>query len=105
MDSLFFEKKRLNPAKDTMDFHKGPIASYPNYFLDVEAEDIPDFFDMMANFDESPEYIAKLEKYGVNRSSFEFWETYDWFQAWAFEADPVHAGLFDLNRYYSRAAE
>jgi hypothetical protein len=105
VNSLFFEKDRLDASKDTMDFHPGPIGSYPNYFLDVEAEDIPDFFDMLENFDASPQYIAKLEKYGVNRSDFDFWETYDWFQAKAFEVDPIQAGLFDLNRYYPRAAE
>ena len=105
VNSLFFEKDRLDPSKDTMDFHVGPIGSYPNYFLDVGAEDIPDFFDMLENFDASPEYISKLEKYGVNRSDFDFWETYDWFQAKAFEADPIQAGLFDLNRYFPRAVE
>ena len=104
VSSLFFEKRRLDPSKDTMDFHVGPIGSYPNYFLDVAAEDIPDFFDMLANFDDSPEYTAKLEKYGVNRADTKFWEIYDWFQARAYEGDPVQAGLFDLNRYYSHAA-
>jgi hypothetical protein len=105
VNSLFFEKKRLDPSKDTMDFHTGQIGSYPNYFLDVDAEDIPDFFDMLENFDASPEYVAKLEKYGVNRSDFAFWETYDWFQARANEADPIGSGLLDLNRYYSTAAD
>jgi hypothetical protein len=32
-----------------------------------------------------------------------FWETYDWFQQQLNENDPVHAGLYDLNRYYSEA--
>jgi Fatty acid cis/trans isomerase (CTI) len=105
VNSLFFEKVRLDPSKDTMEFHSGPIGSYPNYFLDVEAEDIPDFFDMLENFDGSPEYVAKLDKYGVNRSDFGFWDIYDWFQARAFEADPVTAGLFDLNRYYPTALD
>jgi hypothetical protein len=105
VNSLFFEKDRLDPSKDTMDFHSGPIGSYPNYFLDVDAADISDFFDMLENFDASPEYIAKFEKYGVNRSDFDFWETYDWFQAKAYEVEPIRAGLFDLNRYFPRAAE
>jgi hypothetical protein len=105
VNSLFFEQDRLDPAKDTMEFHEGPIGAYPNYFLDVPAEDIPDFFDMLANFDASPAYIEKLEKYGVNRSDDRFWETYDWFQAQADAADPIHSGLFDLNRYFSRAVD
>jgi len=32
-----------------------------------------------------------------------FRETYDGFQQQSNEDDPVHAGLYDLNRYYSEA--
>jgi hypothetical protein len=60
---------------------------------------------MLANFDGSPEYIAKLNKYGINRADARFWGAYDWFQERMNERDPVHAGLYDLNRYYSQAAE
>ena len=63
--------------------------------------------DMLERFDGSDEYVAKLEKYGVNRADEGFWSSYDWFQARMTESDPVRAGLYDLNRYYSeaRAAE
>jgi hypothetical protein len=105
VSSLFLEKDFLDPAKDTIDFHRGAIGSYPNYFLDVAAEDIPDFFDMLENFDESPEYRAKFNRYGVNRAEDRFWELYDWFQAKADETDPVNAGLYDLNRYASKAVD
>ena len=96
--------KTLDPAKDTIDFLPGQVGSYPNYFLDVAAEDVPEFFDVLYNFDESPEYVAKFEKFGVDRSDPRFWELFDWFQAAAIEANPVEAGLFDLNRYHARAA-
>jgi hypothetical protein len=104
VSSLFFEKKTLDPSKDTIDFLPGSIGSYPNYFLDVTAEEVPDFFDMLENFDGTPEYVAKLDKYGVNRASPRFWELYDWFQAEMMKAKPVEGGLYDLNRYYSVAA-
>jgi len=103
VNSLFFEKNTLDPAKDTIDFLRGSIGSYPNYFLEVDADDVPDFFDMLQNFDGSREYIAKLEKYGVNRSNPRFWEAYDWFQAKMFEEKPIEGGLYDLNRYYPKA--
>jgi hypothetical protein len=103
VNSLFGEKKRLDPARDSIDFLPGSIGAYPNYFLDVDISDVPDLFDMLQNFDRSPEYMAKLEKYGVNRRDERFWEVYDWFQRQLNEDDPVRAGLYDLNRYYSRA--
>ena len=105
VNSLFFEKDQLDPSKDTIDFLPALISSYPNYFLDLEAKDVPDFLDMLGHFDGSPPYLAKLEKYGVSRSDARFWPLYDWFQARAYEEDPVEAGLFDLNRYYPNARD
>jgi hypothetical protein len=103
VNSIFFEKRTLDPAKDTIDFLPESIGAYPNYFFEVEAEDIPDFFDMLENFDDSPEYVAKVHKYGVNRADPHFWEAYDWFQARMFEQKPIEGGLYDLTRYYPKA--
>jgi hypothetical protein len=106
VNALFGEKDRLDPSKDTMDFLPGAlgaIGSYPNYFFDLSAEEVPGFFDLLANFDGSDDYLAKLARYGVNRSDPAFWEVFDWFQQKVEEADPLNAGLLDLNRYYHRA--
>ena len=105
---MFGEEKRLDASKDTIDFLPGSIGSYPNYFFVVEAPDLPDLpdlFDMLENFDGTEPYLDKLNKYGVNRSDPRFWETYDWFQRRLDEADPLHAGRYDLNRYYPLALE
>ncbi len=100
---LFGEEGTLDPLKDKADFIEGFIGSYPNTFLDVNGEDLPDFFATLANFDGSPKYMEKVGKYVVNRSDPKFWEVYDWFQERFNQSDPVHAGLFDLNRYYHLA--
>jgi hypothetical protein len=103
VNSMFKEGSRLDPSKDTIDFIRGSIGSYPNYFLEVDIQDVPDFFDMLQNFDGSDEYTAKIEKYGVNRAADGFWSSYDWFQARLDESEPLRAGRYDLNRYYSLA--
>ena len=75
------------------------MGSYPNYFYIVDAKDLPDFFDILDNYDNSEEYIERIDKYGVNRAADNFWEVYDWFQK---EFDAYHggnAGIVDLNRY------
>jgi hypothetical protein len=100
VNSLFGEAKRMDHTKDTIDFIPGSVGSYPNYFLDLSAEDVPDFFDMLQNFDGSEAYLAKFHEYDVNRADPSFWEIYDWFQARLEAADPLRAGLYDLNRYY-----
>ena len=104
VNSMFGEKKRLDPAKDTIDFLTSSIGAYPNYFLEVDSKELPDFFDLLQNFDGSAAYVTKLDRYGVNRMDERFWDVYDWFQQRLNAQQPIHAGLYDLNRYYSRAA-
>jgi hypothetical protein len=97
---LFGEKAALDMSKDSADFIYGLIGSYPNYFFDVCEEDLPDFLDILAHFDKSPQAFERLAKYGVNRAEDRLWDAYDWFQNRFYEDEPVNAGLFDLNRYY-----
>jgi hypothetical protein len=97
---LVKEDARLDPSKDSANFLQGLIGSYPNFFVDVREEDLPDFFDLLANFKKTPENMARLAKYGINRADERFWETYDWFQQRFMADEPVRGGLFDLNRYY-----
>ena len=102
---LFRESSALDPSKDRADFLDGFVGSYPNYFFIVDAKDLPDFFNILDNYDNSPEYIERLNKYGVNRAADNFWEVYDWFQK---EFDAYHggeAGIVDLNRYYYLALD
>jgi len=97
------EDARLDATKDSVDFIRGLIGSYPNYFFDVREEDLADFLDLLGRFDGSKEHLTRLSKYGVNRADDRLWETYDWFQQRFNEDEPVRGGLFDLNRYYHKA--
>ena len=102
---LFKENQFLDPKKDGVDFISGFVGSYPNYFLVVDAADLPDFFDMLDSYDGSENAVKRLAKYGVNRAQADFWEVYDWFQAEFNKSEQQQAGLIDLNRYYYVAAE
>ncbi len=95
-----FNSEQIDPEKDTIDFLKGSIGSYPNMFASVYEKDLPDFFDLLKNFDGSDEYQKKLSLYFIGRDDEKFWEYFDWFQNHFNESDPLKAGLYDLNRYY-----
>jgi len=97
------EENRLDPLKDNIEFIPGMIGSYPNLFFDIHQDDIPDFLDLIHSFDASETSMARLAKYGINRSDDRFWETYDWFQKRFDEDEPVRGGLLDLNRYFHKA--
>ena len=98
-----FNGEQSNPQKDTIDFVKGYVGSYPNIFVEVDYKNLPEFFDVIENFDGSDKYKVKFKKYFISRDDPDFWKTFDWFQNDFNRKDPVNAGLFDLNRYYDRA--
>lgn len=100
---MFGEDGRLDPDKDSADFVPGLIGSYPNYFIDVREDELPDFFDLLANYSDSRHDLERLIKYGINRADDRFWPAYDWFQERFARDEPVRGGLFDLNRYYHEA--
>ena len=102
VNSLFGEEKKLDSSKDTIDFIPRSIGSYPNMFAVIYYKDLPDFFDLVANFDGTEKDINRFKKYLVSRSSSRFWETFDWFQDQFNKEDPVQTGLYDLNRYYRK---
>ena len=102
---LIRESSFLDPSKDKADFIKGFVSSYPNYFFVVDATNLPDFFDILKNYDGTEDYIERLEKYGINRAEETFWDHYDWFQKEFNTAQQENAGIVDLNRYYFFAKE
>ncbi|WP_457576154.1 fatty acid cis/trans isomerase [Desulfomarina sp.] len=100
VSTLFEEEDQLCSEKDSATFIEGFVGSYPNYFFDVNLADLPEFLRVLDEYDSGRQSKIELEKFGVNRADENFWETYDWFQRKFNESDPVHSGLFDLNRYY-----
>ncbi len=102
VNSIFGEESRLNSSKDTLDIIEGSVGSYPNLFAVVHHTDLPDFFELITDFDGSKHDMIKINKYFISRSDPKFWETFDWFQAHFEQADPLNAGLYDLNRYYRK---
>ncbi len=100
VNSLFGESSRLNSAKDTLDIIPYSIGSYPNIFIIVNKEDLPDFMDILKNHDGSDKYNQRIQKYIVRRGDSRFWKTFDWFQNDFNEKQGTEAGLYDLNRYY-----
>ncbi len=97
-----FNGEQSNPAKDTLDIIDEQIGSYPNVFVTVHYSELPDFFDLLKNFDYSDKYITKFKKYFTSRSNEKFWETFDWFQNDFNEKEPIKSGLYDLNRYHRK---
>ena len=100
VNSMFSEEKTLNPDKDTIDIIEGYVGSYPNAFALIKQKDLADFFDLVNNYEDTPQYNAKIDKYFIHRSNKDFWKIFKWFNEDYKKKNPIKAGLFDLNRYY-----
>ncbi len=77
-------------------------GSYPNFFFEVELEDVALFAERYASLLNREDYERFVALYGVRRTNLRFWEIADWFQDAFLRQEPSTAGLFDLNRYQNR---
>ena len=103
VNAIFGEESRLDPKKDTMDILSQSVGSYPNVFVVVKFQDLPEFLELMKYMQDGDADIDKLKKYFISRSDKDFWKVYDWFQRHFYEQEPIKAGLYDLNRYARKA--
>ena len=77
-------------------------GSYPNFFYVVELDAIEDFVASYNAISSLREYEIFVARYGVRRTSEDFWPQVDWFNQQYLREQPVRAGVFDLNRYQNR---
>ena len=101
---LFDEDSRLNSSKDTVNYIKGFIGSYPNAYVEVNQDELNEFFNLIKNYKDTPLNKKNIFKYVVNRANPNFWNTSDWFNDEFKKRDTINYGLMDLNRYISEAS-
>jgi len=93
------ERDRADIEKDSMTVVKWLEGSYPNFFFSVKLSEIEDFARRCSAINSHDDYENFVNRYGVRRTSPEFWKLADWFQEAAARNKPVSSGLFDLSRY------
>jgi hypothetical protein len=84
---------------DTLTVVRGFSGSYPNVFLAVPFDKLDEFIEDSMKAKDMDEYQQYVAKYAIRRTNDSFWEHSDWFQKKFAEAEPVEAGILDLNRY------
>ncbi len=77
-------------------------GSYPNFFYVVKLDEIEKFVESYNAISNLREYEIFVARYGVRRTSEDFWAQVDWFNQQYLRELPVRAGIFDLNRYQNR---
>lgn len=96
---LFNESLRRQPERDSVTTVRGQISSYPNFFFQLQADQLADFVAALRQVRNQGEYLKLVSAYGIRRTHKEFWQVYDRVQTSLNAQDTIEAGLLDLNRY------
>lgn len=100
--SMFENEDRRDKSQDTLTVVRGLTGSYPNFFFDVDVSDVEAFVTRFEAIRDRDDYERFVGLYGIRRTDLAFWSISDWFYTRAMHDDPLHAGIFDLNRYRNR---
>ena len=99
---MFDEEARLVPSQDTLTIVRGYLGSYPNFAFDVPAAELEEWHGQLVAVDDPAGLDALADRFGVRRTSPDFWSVMDWMTKDFAERRPTEAGLFDLGRYENR---
>jgi hypothetical protein len=99
---LFRGDVTRTPDFDTLTVMPGVAVAYPNAFLRIEANRIPDFIRQVEELSSEEDYFALMTQYGIRRTSKNFWSYSDRLHRYFREAADVEYGLLDYNRLENR---
>lgn len=96
---LFKEEQRRLPEEDTLTVVRGIIGAYPNYFFQVNEQELAQFARDVSELANEDDYRALLGRYGVRRNATWFWRLSDKLHTMYQRQDPIEYGVMDYNRY------
>ncbi|OAI18632.1 isomerase [Methylomonas lenta] len=96
---LIFQNSLRQPENDTLTVVPGFVGSYPNFFFNVEKNQLGEFVSLVRNATSEAELEQLYSQYGIRRTNPDIWQHADWFNQQHPLYRGLEAGLFDLNRY------
>jgi len=99
---LFSESDRRMPTEDTLTVTRGIIGTYPNAFYQVQQHELADFVTTLSNIKTEQDYRQLKDRFGVRRTSSNFWQFSDQLHHWYQKNQAHSAGLLDFNRLENR---
>lgn len=104
--SSMFEGEKIGDRRDyvydTQTIVNWLEGAYPNFFYVVDLQDIEEFVAQYNVIKNRDEYEAFVARFGLRRTSEEFWQHADWFNRQYAREQPRLSGIYDLNRYQNR---
>jgi hypothetical protein len=99
ISKMLSEGSRRLPENDRITIFPGFIGSYPNFFFNVEKNQLSEFVDMIRNARTEIDIDHIYSKFGVRRTNPEIWQQADWFNEQHKVYRGLEAGLLDMSRY------
>ena len=95
------------PSNATVSIMQGALTSYPNYMFVINEDEIQEFASTLIDADTQKKFTAVVERWGIRRSSPDFWPVLNSVTAYVKRTNPSgapqraggRAGTFDINRY------
>lgn len=99
---LFNETDRRLPLEDTVTFAPGVLTSHPNAIFVVDKSELSQFADNISTLTNAADYHNLLSKWGIRRTSADFWAWSDLLHETYQDSFPIEFGYFDYNRLENR---
>ncbi|MBM6551903.1 fatty acid cis/trans isomerase [Marinomonas ostreistagni] len=100
--SLLDEESTFLPEEDTLLVTNGLVGDYPNVILRVDEQALPAFVEQVGRLQSEQDYQALLDRFGVRRTSSDFWAVSDEIARFNQQQEPIASGILDYNRLQNR---
>jgi hypothetical protein len=97
--TLVFQNGQALPEEDTLSVYPTLVNGFPNLFVDLDLADAPRFLTDLRGVQSSDDWEQFVTRYGIRRTSEQFWPFYDWINRWNVEHRGDAAGWLDLTYY------
>jgi hypothetical protein len=87
------------PSKAKVMILEGAYTAYPNFVFRIDEDEIEQFASTLIDADTQEKFTAVVERWGIRRSSPDFWPVLNSVTAYVKRTNPRKAGTFDVNRY------
>ena len=88
-----------HPGRAQVSIMEGTYTSYPNFMFRIDEDEIEEFASTLIDADTQEKFTAVVERWGIRRSSPDFWPVLNSVTAYTKRINPRKAGTFDINRY------
>jgi hypothetical protein len=88
-----------DPSRAELMIYPGVQTAYPNFMFHVDADEAAEFAEALIAVQSPEDLTAVVERWGVRRSSPDFWAMIDSVTDYVRRTDPLKAATFDINRY------